>query len=91
MTLINIYAPNSQNDRKTFFNKILKWSLLYALNKDKIIIGGDYNCVESQTLDRNENSQYSTDERGSSKKFPNCFHYLNVSCRIQIEIMNTAL
>ena len=40
MTLINIYAPNSQNDRKTFFNKILKWSLLYALNKDEIIMGG---------------------------------------------------
>ena len=25
--------------------------------------------------------------RGSFKKFPDCFHYLNVSCRIQIEII----
>ena len=76
MTLINIYAPNSQNDRKTFFNKILKWSLLYALNKDEIIMGGDFNCVESQKLDRNENSQYSTDVNVKS--------YLNLKEKLQL-------
>ena len=57
MTLINIYAPNNQNDRKTFFNKILKWSMQFALNKDEIIMGGDFNCVETHKLDRNENVQ----------------------------------
>ena len=61
MTLINIYAPNNQNDRKSFFNKVLKWSTQYSTNIEEIIMGGDYNCVESHKLDRNENTQYTTD------------------------------
>ena len=61
MTLINIYAPNDQANRKAFFNKVYKWGTQYALNKDEIIIGGDFNCVESPKLDRNESSSYVTD------------------------------
>ena len=62
MTLINIYAPNSQNDRKSFFfNKVLKWSTQYSINIEEILMGEDYNCVESHKLDRNENTQYTTD------------------------------
>ena len=56
LTLINIYAPNSQNERKTFLNKLQEWSMKFALNKDEIIIGGDYN-----KLDRHENSTYTID------------------------------
>ena len=76
MTLINIYAPNNQNDRKTFFNKILKWSMKFALNKDEIIMGGDFNCVETHKLDRNENVQYTTD--ASVKP------YLNLKDKLQL-------
>ena len=61
MTLINIYAPNNQNDRKHFFNKVQKWGAQFAINKDEIIMGGDFNCVESYKLDRNENVQYTAD------------------------------
>ena len=76
LTLINIYAPNSQNERKTFFNKLQKWSMQSALNKDEIIIGGDYNCVESHKLDRHENSTYTRDTSLKS--------YLNLKDKLQL-------
>ena len=31
------------------------------INKDEITMGGDFNCVESHKLDRNENTQYTAD------------------------------
>ena len=61
LTLINIYAPNDQTNRKTFFNKVQKWISQFALNKDEMIIGGDFNCVESHKLDRIETSTYVAD------------------------------
>ena len=53
---INIYAPNNQSERKLFFLKIQKWISKYSINNENIILGGDFNHTESNSLDRNENS-----------------------------------
>ena len=39
-TLVNIYAPNSTTEKKTFFNKIHKWLRQFSLNEQHVIIGG---------------------------------------------------
>ena len=40
LTLVNIYAPNNVSERKTFFSKIQKWIEKFALNDQKLIMGG---------------------------------------------------
>ena len=40
-TIANIYAPNSDNDRKTFFEVLVQLLVSYDYG-DKIIIGGDF-------------------------------------------------
>ena len=52
MTLINIYAPNTAGERKTFFAKLKKWIERYAINDEQIILGGDFNHTEDNNLDR---------------------------------------
>ena len=44
-TLVNIYAPNSEAERIAFFNKMKEFIKVHAVNKSKLIIGGDFNCV----------------------------------------------
>ena len=51
-TIINIYAPNNMSDRKAFFFKIQKWIDKFAMNDQKLIIGGDFNFTEDNILDR---------------------------------------
>ena len=51
---VNIYAPNNQSERKAFFLKLQKWISNYAINKENLIIGGDFNYTESNALDRHE-------------------------------------
>ena len=54
-TLVNIYAPNSTTERKTFFNKIHKWLRQFSLNEQNVIIGGDFNYTHDPILDRQNN------------------------------------
>ena len=52
-TLINIYAPNKELEKKVFFNDVL--AMLDTLNiqmDDKIICGGDWNSIFDVTLDK---------------------------------------
>jgi len=44
-TFLNIYAPNRVDERISFFNKIHDFINLHAINKSKLCIGGDFNCV----------------------------------------------
>ena len=46
LTLVNIYAPNNPKDRKLFFQKIQKWISNFAVNKEEIIVGGDFNFTK---------------------------------------------
>lgn len=43
-SIINVYAPNNQNDRKTFFEKINSWIRKFSINSENIFIAGDFNC-----------------------------------------------
>ena len=45
--LVNIYAPNDSSARKVFFDSLHA----YFLTQNNQIIGGDFNCIESE-LDR---------------------------------------
>lgn len=40
LTLVNIYAPNNVNERKLFFSKTQKWVEKFAIDEQKVIIGG---------------------------------------------------
>ena len=46
-TLVNIYAPNSVSERIAFFNKMKEFIQVHAVNRSKLIIAGDFNCVLS--------------------------------------------
>ena len=44
ITLINIYVPNSETDRSSFYGKVDKWITDHSLNVNNIVIAGDFNC-----------------------------------------------
>ena len=44
LTLLNIYAPNNENEKNDFFMKIITWICQNARNLDNIILCGDFNC-----------------------------------------------
>ncbi|WAR30642.1 YTX2-like protein [Mya arenaria] len=46
-TISNVYAPNNTVDKKIFFTEINK-----AIQNEKHIIGGVFNCTQNVTLDR---------------------------------------
>ena len=52
-TLINIYAPNKDNDIVDFFEKIRKTLQEEYVDADeKVIVGGDFNCPMNPLLDK---------------------------------------
>ena len=50
-SIMNIYAPNSPAERKSFFMKINNWVIKHSLEPDNIIIAGDFNCNLEKTDD----------------------------------------
>ena len=44
-TLVNVYAPNTAAERVTFFCQLRQFVNMHAINKSRLIIGGDFNCV----------------------------------------------
>ncbi len=44
-SIISIYAPNAVHDRIVFFEQLHAFVNLHALNMNRIIIAGDFNCV----------------------------------------------
>ena len=44
ISLINMYAPNKQKDRKLFFSRCEKWIRNTSKTGSNIILGGDTNC-----------------------------------------------
>ena len=66
--LANIYAPSGgtrQTERKTFFTNLE--STLGDLNCENIILGGDFNCVLNNDLDRSHAVTYRDQSRNSLK------------------------
>lgn len=56
ITLANLYAPNTENDRVSFFKKVSKWISMYCMNENNIILVGDFNCSMSKEKDKSLNS-----------------------------------
>ena len=52
LRLINIYGPNNPKERRIFINR---FEQLLSVNKP-ILLGGDFNFVESATLDKNNDN-----------------------------------
>ena len=50
---INIYAPNNSVERKTFINNLAK----YLVTKRNLVLGGDFNFVDSISLDKKGETQ----------------------------------
>jgi hypothetical protein len=48
-SLVNIYAPNKVLDRIAFFKTMKSFIDEHALNKNRLFIGGDFNCVLTAT------------------------------------------
>jgi len=44
-TFVNIYAPNKVHDRSSFFKHLAQFIDLHSLNKNRLFIGGDFNCA----------------------------------------------
>ena len=49
ITLINIYAPNSEKDRISFYSTINAWINDFSLNISNVILAGDFNCCYLDT------------------------------------------
>ena len=70
-SLLNIYAPNNMSDRKSFFYKVQKWIDRFAINEEKIIIGGDFSFTEENKLDRSSNNTSKDSSSVSNKNLTN--------------------
>ena len=44
-TLVNMYTTSTVSERIDFFQKLREFINLHSLNKSRLIIGGDFNCV----------------------------------------------
>ena len=44
-TFVNMYCPNVVNDRVAFLNQCITWINNHCVDKSKLIVGGDFNCV----------------------------------------------
>ena len=47
-TIVNVYAPNEMQDRISFFKYMKSVVDTHAVNKNRLIIAGDFNCVLSE-------------------------------------------
>ena len=56
-SVLSIFMHQIINQKENFsFLKIQKWISKYSINNKNIILGGDFNHTESNSLDRNEDS-----------------------------------
>ena len=66
LTLVNVYAPNSQSDRKAFFTRCEKWIRRYK-SQNNLFLGGDMNCCIND-CDRVPVTHLKDASRGALKK-----------------------
>lgn len=56
ITLLYLYAPNTEHDRVSFFKNVSNWISMYCMNENNIILVGDFNCSVSKEKDKCLNS-----------------------------------
>ena len=71
-SIVNVYAPNNCKDRVSFFKELETAVHKYALNKNNLILGGDFNCA------LNESDRASSFIDVSSSKLKNVIAHLNL-------------
>ena len=67
LTLVNVYAPNNQSDRKAFFTRCEKWIRKYNKSENNLLLGGDMNCCVNND-DRIPVTHLKDASRGALKK-----------------------
>ena len=79
ITLVNIYAPNTAVERKSFFNKLQKWLSKFSENNQHVIMGGDFNYTDINEEDRTSKSKYLKDSSSTAyKALTNKFNFHDV-------------
>ena len=58
VTIVNVYAPNIEQNRIDFFKKLNGFIRNYALSTDTIVLCGDFNCCKER---KNDKSFFKTD------------------------------
>ena len=48
-TIVNVYSPNTEKERVSFFKKLNAYISKYARHTENIILGGDFNCTFGKT------------------------------------------
>ena len=69
VNIVNIYAPNLVSDRKSFFSCLHH----YFIAQGELIIGGDFNCVDSTSDELNSDNVHSLDKTSFSSLKSNFF------------------
>jgi len=74
LNVVNIYAPNLVSDRKSFFSCLHQ----FFISQRELIIGGDFNCVDS-TSDRLNSDNVHSSEKISLSSLKSNFLLTNLA------------
>ena len=50
VTIVNVYAPNIEQNRIEFFKNMNGFIRNYALSTDNIVLCGDFNCCKERKI-----------------------------------------
>ena len=70
-TIINIYAPNNEKLRCSFFKKVNLWINRYCLNHENRFLAGDMNCC-IRDIDRSSKTHMNDKSRIELNKLTKC-------------------
>ena len=76
-TIINVYAPNSENARIDFFKRLKTWISQYSSNDTNIILLGDFNCALSSQDRYSQTNNVNVDR--SSRVLHELIEFIDVS------------
>ena len=76
-TIINVYAPNSENARIDFFKRLKTWISQYSSNDTNIILLGDFNCALSSQDRYSQTNNVNADR--SSRVLHELIEFIDVS------------
>ena len=62
LNIVNIYAPNVVSDQKSFFSCLHH----YFISQGKLIVSGDFNCVDSTSDKLHSDSVHSSEKASLS-------------------------
>ena len=52
ISLVNVYAPNSEIERTSFYSEVEKWIIDHSLNVNNLVIAGGFNCCHLASDDQ---------------------------------------